>query len=315
MPLDPRAKITNRVNSGIINTPKGKFTWTVASDGTVHAEGNGQELKATGTDASDGSSTSHTEYSLVGQSPYLTIDFAANNPNRQVEVTLRSRKSQLRLAIANIDASGKSGTATVSGTLGQSRVNWKGPVDLTSNPLRAGAVAGLPKGAFATELQRAAPFVAVAKAVAGRPKVTTGSAVAKAVGGRPKATTGGTDPVVVYSVGGVIERAGAWCVGGAVASSELGPGAVLGCVGGAAGSLLSEFGKWWDEGDVEAEPPPPFDIPPSPEPTEPDTETSHEDPPPPPSGGDSGTGDSGGDSGGGGGGDPDDTDDTPHEKD
>lgn len=284
--------------SGTITTTKGQITWTLAPDGTAHAESGGQELDSTGTGASDGSATQNTEYSLTGKPPYLTIDYTLDKANRQAQVTLKSDASQLSLAITNINATVTSGTATVSGSLRGSAVNWQATVDLTSNPLLPGAIPGWPKGAFAGELQNASLFAPAANVVA-PPSTTPGAG-------------GAADPKHAFGVVGVLENAGAWCLGGAIAGSSaapetLGTSVVAGCVGGTVASLLSDWVSWANQPDVPAEPPPPIDLPATEEVTGPVVTFSHDDPPPPPppQGGDGNGDDDGGDDGsqGGDGGD------------
>jgi hypothetical protein len=265
--------------SGTVTAPSGPITWTASPSGTVNASGGGQQLNSTGTNASDGSSTRDTECSLVGQSPYLTIDYSLDNTQRQAQVTLKSATSQLSLAVSNVNAMVTSGTATVSGSMQGSAVNWQGPVDLTSNPLVAGAVPGWPKGAFTAELQRAALFAPVEKALAPPSPIPVAA--------------GGTVPKHMDDAYGVIGRAGAWCVGGAMAGGiATGPaapgGAFWGCVGGATASIL---GDWVSaiEGEVQPTPPvPPPGFPDGsqPEPVGPVLTYSHDDPPPPPPSGD-----------------------------
>jgi hypothetical protein len=69
---------------GTIDTPSGPISWTRHADGSVTAEGGGQQLTATGTESSDGSWQRRSVFSRVGQQPYLTIECALDNPSRSV---------------------------------------------------------------------------------------------------------------------------------------------------------------------------------------------------------------------------------------
>ena len=291
------------VKDGTLETSGGPITWTLAANGTLNAEGGGQKLTITGTDESDGSWQRHSVFSRVGADPYLTIHAAIANAARSAGTTLEAGQSQLTLAITHIDAAVTSGTATVSGTLAGAAVNGTGPVDLTSNPLAGRAVPEWPQGAFKVELQETAFFAPLAKTLA--PQTTAAPPPVKA-------TTGTRGGLHIESAGGVIGRAGAWCLGGAIAGSGAGPetfGAsiLLGCTGGATASILNDFVSWLDEPVPDPEPLPIIDLPLDPPDSGPSTQTQPDDPPPPPlsdppdsgPGGDpSGSGDIGGGGGG-----------------
>jgi hypothetical protein len=269
--------------SGTLETSAGPITWTREKDGTLNAEGGGQNLTVTGTGESDGSWQSHSVFSRGGADPYLTMHAAIKNTERSAGTTLEAGQSRLTLAIPHIGFTLTTETATVSGTLAGSAVNWTGPVDLTSNPLIAGAVPGWPQGAFAAEQQEAAFFIPLAKALTPQ---TTG---AHPGGG---ATGAGGGHVAEGAFGGV-GRAGAWCVGGAIAGSAAGPetlglSMLAGCSGGATASLLNDLVTYLDEPDVEQDPLPVVDFPDDPIDTGPSTQTQPDDAPPDSPGGGSG---------------------------
>ena len=140
-----------------------------------------------------------------------------------------------------------SGIATLSGTWNGAAVHWTGHVDLTSNPLATRPIAGWPAGAFATELRQAAFFAPLGNALA--------RSIVRApipVGAPPSATVGSQGVHHMDSAGGVLGRAGAWCVGGAIGGAsavpESGPlGPILGCAGGAVGSLLGDLVSYLDD--------------------------------------------------------------------
>jgi uncharacterized membrane protein YgcG len=291
--------------SGTLTTPRGPITWTQSSDGSIEAEGGGQKVTASGHDESDGSWQKHAEYAETGEASYLTMKSVGEVAEHKVEFTLSSGASRLTLMVADIDARVTSGTAILSGTWNGAAVHWTGHADLTSNPLVSRPIAGWPAGAFATELPKAAFFAPL------------GDALARTVISPPPATTSRGGLHHMESTAGVLGRAGAWCVGGAIMGAKASPPTVLlGCAVGGASSLVADLVTWLDDDGPTGEPPPPIDFPPTdPEPIGPVTDTQPDDPPPPESGdgggsgggegeggdgGDGGEGD-GGDEGGGGG--------------
>jgi hypothetical protein len=298
----PRPPVAIFENHGTLTTPNGPINWTMSSNGTLEAEGGGQKVTATGNNASDGSFQKHADYARTGQPPYLTMDLDCEAAERKAQFRLIAGSSQLTLAVSNIDARVTSGTATLSGTWHGAPVHWTGPADLTSNPLVSRPTVGWPKGAFTTELSATRFFAPL------------GKALAQMVTAPPTATTG-NEGVHMESASGVVGRAAAWCIGGAIAGASgdavtFGGASVLGCAGGVAASLLNDLVTWADSNDDGPiiEPPVIDPPPPDPEPTGPDTQTQPDDPPPPPPSGDGGGGDYGGGeaSGGAGGGKPDD---------
>jgi hypothetical protein len=276
---------------GTIATPKGPITWTQSPDGTIKASGGGQTLAASGQNRSDGSFQKHAAYARTGQAPYLTMDLVSEAAQHSVALTLSAGASHLTLTIANIDAGETSGTAILSGMWKGAPVHWTGHADLTSNPLVGSPIKGWPAGAFTTELNEAAFFAPLEKALA-QTVVQSRAATTGARGGLLH---------IQDAAPGTVGRAAAWCVGGAVAGSKGGIwGVALGCAGGALASLASDLISW-EYPDIPDDPPPPPDPPMDPEPTGPFTQTVPDDPPPPPDGGE------GGDNGGGGGGGSGDT--------
>ena len=280
--------------SGTLTTSQGPITWTQSSDGTIAAEGGGQTLTASGQAGSDGSWQKHAAYARTGAAPYLTMESVGDVAGRKVAFTLGAGSSQLTLTVATIDARATSGTATLSGSWNGAAVNWTSPVNLNSNPFVTRPIAGWPAGAFANELQQAALFSPV------------GTALAPTLAPPPRVTTGSGVTLHRDSPGGVISRAGAWCMGGAIAGSNAGPetwgtSVLLGCAGGVVASLANDLATWLDDDDSVTPTVPVIDLPLPPEPTGPVTQTQPDDPPPPAPGGGTDTGDDGG--GGGGGGD------------
>jgi len=122
------------VTSGTLTTPRGPITWTAAENGTVHAEGGGQQLTSTGRSETNGSWHQHQVVARDHGAVYLTIDSVVDATSRKVAVTLQAGTSHLTLAVSGIDARVTSGTAHVSGAVRGSAVHWTGRVDLTSNP-------------------------------------------------------------------------------------------------------------------------------------------------------------------------------------
>jgi hypothetical protein len=213
---------------GTLTTLQGPISWTQSSDGTIEAQGGGQTAIINEHDGSGGSWQSHAEYSRTGQAVYLSMDLVCDAAARTAEFKLSAGPSQLTLTIANIDALVRSGNAALSGSWNGAAVHWAGPADLTSNSLKTRPIAGWPAGAFASELNQAAFFS------------TFTGAFAMSVAASPRATA------VIKTPGGVIGRAGAWCVGGAIAASgasigTLGISLALGCAGGLAASLTNDL--------------------------------------------------------------------------
>jgi hypothetical protein len=238
-PVVARPPVGILEKSGTFTTPQGPITWTQASDGTINAEGGGQKFTSSGQNESDGSWQKHADYARTGQAPYLTMEWVGKEAEHQVEFTLSAGSSHLTLTVSNIDARVTSGTATLSGTWIGAAVNWTGHVDLTSNPFVGRPIAGWPAGAFAPELRSAAFFAPL------------GNDFARKIVVQPPATTGSGGKEHIDSVGGVLGKAGAWCVGGAIAGAGLAPvtlgtASLLGCAGGATGSLLDSLISYID---------------------------------------------------------------------
>jgi hypothetical protein len=221
---------------GTFSTSKGPVVWTRSASGTVQAQGDGQTMTVTGQTQSDGSVQSHAVYALTGQAPYLTMDLSGSAAQNQVVFSMSAGSNQLTFTITNINATGTTGAATLSGTWNGTSVHWNGTVDLTSNPLVNRPAVGWPAGAFASELTQAGFFTPFSNAL------VTGLAA-------PQTTSAGYYIVGKDTAGSVIGRAVSWCAGGAVAGLGGAPGTLgttvaLGCVGGAVGSLGSDFASW-----------------------------------------------------------------------
>jgi hypothetical protein len=302
------------MKSGTIATSAGPIVWSRSSDGTVNANGAGQQLTITVGQATDGSSQSKLVFSRVGQNPYLTVQTVAKESQNAGTLTVNAGQSHLTLALAEIDRTSSSATATVSGSIlanaaaapsaapGKKAVigngspgtvaqaiNWTGRVDLTKNPLVGRPISGWPQQAFASELKAAAFFAPLGK-VPMDPAVTPpqggASSGAAGHGGLQQKSTAGS--VLKGLTWGAAAALGAAVTGGAalpiIAAGLAGFDASMGA------DLISE----WDS-QVPAQPPPNPDPPPTEDPTGPSTQVSHEDPPPPPDGSDDGSGGGGGD--------------------
>jgi hypothetical protein len=89
---------------GTINTAAGPLKWSRASNGIVNANGNGQQLTITPTEASDGSSQSKAVFSRAGQAPYLTIQSLVQPNQNAVTLTLTGGQSHLTLALRDLIA-------------------------------------------------------------------------------------------------------------------------------------------------------------------------------------------------------------------
>jgi hypothetical protein len=119
--------------------------------------------------------------------------------------------------------------------------------------------------------------------------VPLGTVVARPIIAPSPANTSSGGMHQIKSEKGVVGRAGAWCVGGAIAGSAAGPETIgtsilLGCVGGASASLVNDLITWLDDDGPVIDPPPPIDLPEDPGPIDPVTVTAPDDPPPPPGG-------------------------------
>jgi hypothetical protein len=307
--------------SGTVATPEGPISWSLQPDGTLSADGGGQQLRSTVSKQTDGALHGRLTFSQANQNPYLTIQSVVDEAHRAAAITVGSGQSTLTLTISDIDPSGSSATATVSGSLAaasespaaakssassQSQappvaqtVEWTGHVDLTANPLSGKLIPGWPPNAFSSELKTAAFFVPLAKAVSWPSGATPGQG-----GGHETAfdhsTTGSTVKGLIV---GAAAALGVFATGGGLLAAV-----VVGGLGFDA-TVWSDVIDDWDS-EVEAEPPV-IDLPPDSEPTGPSTSVSQEDPPSggqdPGSTGQEGSGDggdvggdSGGDSGGGG---------------
>jgi hypothetical protein len=233
---------------GTFSTSKGPIVWSRSASGTVQAQGYGQTMTVTGQTQTDGSMQSHAVYALTGQAPYLTMDLSGSAAQNQAEFSMSAGSNQLTFTITNVNATGTTGAATLSGTWNGTSVHWAGTVDLTSNPLVKPPAVGWPAGAFASELTQAAFFTPFSSAL-----VTALAA--------PQTTSSGYYIVGKDTAGSVIGRAIAWCAGGALAGlggapETLGTSVPLGCAGGAVASLASDLVTWIFGSDDTPTPPP-----------------------------------------------------------
>jgi hypothetical protein len=245
--------------SGTLQTPAGPITWTREAGGSLNAEGGGQQFTLTGTDDSDGSWQRNAAFSTAGAAPYLTIDAVTQNAQRSVATTVTAGQSQLTLTITGINAAVTSGTATVSGTLNGSAVNWTGPVDLTANPLTGNTVPGWPQGAFAAELQQASFFNPLVSTLAPPPPKPVAFPPAGSTGTGSAHAPADISPA---DVGQNLGAAASACIGGVVAGAKGGWwGIGLGCLGGAAGVELYSLWSWYTAPDPPLPPLPPPDPP------------------------------------------------------
>ena len=277
----PQQVVAAGTTNGSMDTAAGPIVWST-DNGMLTATGGG--MRYTATSATDPDGTEHDRAVFAGTFgvTYLTIESAVRNADRSVSVTLQAGDGELTVAVTGIDARMTAGTATVTGTYAAAPVAWTGPVDLTSNPFTGTALPGWPHGAFAAELERAAYFAPLMESLAS----SAGSTPSRGGGGGTHPAGGGR--FQQRSVTGVVGRATAWCLGGAIAASGASPATLpasmaLGCIGGALASGMNDLVSWMDEDHtVEQVPIPVFDIPTDPEPIGPIVVTVPDDPPPPP---------------------------------
>lgn len=204
--------------SGTIDTPNGAIKWSRSSDGSVAADYGDQRFTATYVESTNGDWTRRAAFMRAGQA-YLVLEAAVDHGHGVAHATIEAGQSSLTLAVSAIDPAGQSGTATLSGDIPEANVGWTGPVDLASNPLLGTAIPGLPRNTFDAEFKMAAVFWPLIGAMV-QPPAPGGTAIGHASFGGASTGTGGHIIMEDKTVGGVLEHAGAWCAGGAIAGSD-----------------------------------------------------------------------------------------------